>query len=586
MKNWIWMIVIVTMVGCQRQPPPSHLSSLIPHPSSPLFTDIAARAGINFQHRNGATGEHFFIETFGGGCAFIDFDHDGWLDVFLLQSGELPKGSGLRAEGSEHHQPSTLNPQPLNALFRNKRDGTFADVTRGSGLESTGYGMGVAVGDFDNDGFDDIFITGYPRCRLFHNERGTGKFTEATARAGVAGDGRWSTSAAFVDYDRDGWLDLYVCHYAKWSFQTNKGCLNPRGKKSYCAPDLYDGDADSLYHNNGDGTFTDVTTKAGLSNIRRRGLGVAAFDYNDDGWVDLYVANDRQPNMLLRNNGNSTFNEVGTEAGASYSDIGTPLAGMGIGVGDYNNDGREDVFVTNFSGESNSLYRNDGEGIFTEVSASTGLATPSFPFLAFGCEFLDFDNDGWKDLIIGNGHTNDDVEQFVKNVTYKERKQLFRNAGDGTFNEVLQGSGDLNEARITRGLSVGDFDNDGDLDVLANHQNDAAQLLENNNSSGNHWIAFKLIGANGNRNGAHAKIIVRYGAKKQFSEVRSGSSYCAHSDRRVYFGLGRAESVDAVEVRWLDGQTERLTNVKANRIWVVTESKGMTGEIPGGAFHR
>jgi hypothetical protein len=556
--------------------------------------------GINFQHRNGATGEHYYIETFGGGCAFFDFDNDGWLDVFLLQSGELP-GLGLRVKGSTTNpQPSTLNSQPFgNALYRN-RNGTFTDVTRGSGLENTGYGMGVAVGDFDNDGFDDLFITSYPRCYLFRNQKGTGKFADVTApasresstRAGVAGEGRWATSATFVDYDRDGLLDLYVCHYAQWSFQTNKGCLNPHGKKSYCAPDLYDGDADSLYHNNGGGTFSDVTAKAGLADIRRRGLGVAAFDYNDDGWVDLYVANDRQPNMLLRNNGNGTFSEVGTEAGASYSDSGTPLAGMGVAIGDYNNDGREDVFVTNFSGESNSLYRNDGSGTFTEVSAPARLAAPSLPFLAFGCEFLDFDNDGFKDLIVGNGHTNDDVEQFVNNVTYKERKQLFRNVGNGTFDEMQEGLRDLNKPCVTRGLAVGDYDNDGDLDVLANNQNDAAQLLQNNNSplpqrgrgdggEGNNWIAFKLVGTKGNRNGAHAKVTIRYGSGKQFSEVRSGSSYCAHSDRRVYFGLGKAKQVGEVTIRWLNGSTERLTDLQANRIAVVTEGKGVTGEIAG-----
>jgi len=569
------------MAGCRRQPPSSHPSSLIPHPSS-LFTDVAARAGIHFQHRNGATGEHYYLETFGGGGAFFDFDNDGWLDVFLLQSGELPD-LGLRVKGSMTHPDG-------NALYRN-RDGTFTDVTRGSGLENTGYGMGVAVGDFDNDGFDDLFITSYPRCYLFRNQKGTGKFADVTARAGVAGEGRWATSAAFVDYDRDGFLDLYVCHYCQWSPQTNKACLNPHGKKSYCAPDLYDGDADSLYRNNGDGTFSAVTAKAGLADIKRRGLGVAAFDYNDDGWVDLYVANDRQPNLLLRNNGNGTFSEVGTEAGASYSDSGTPLAGMGVAIGDYNNDGREDVFVTNFSGEPNSLYRNDGGGMFTEVSAPARLAAPSLPFLAFGCEFLDFDNDGFKDLIVGNGHTNDDVGQFISNVTYKERKQLFRNVGNGTFDEVLAGLGDLRKPCVTRGLAVGDYDNDGDLDVLANNQNDAAQLLRNNSSlpqrgrgvggEGNHWIAFKLVGTKSNRDGAHAKVTIRCGSKKQFSEVRSGSSYCAHSDRRVYFGLGKAKQVDEVEIRWLNGATARLTDVRANRILVVTEGKGVTGEIAG-----
>ncbi len=416
----LWLAVAITTSGC-RQPSPSPPSSLLSHPSSSLFTDIAARAGIDFQHHNGATGEHYYIETFGGGCAFFDFDNDGWLDVFLLQSGKLPK-----AENGVPTSRDSILHSPFSKLYRNNGNGTFTDVTRGSGLEHTGYGMGVAVGDFDNDGFDDLFITSYPRCYLFRNQKGTGKFADVTARAGVAGEGRWATSAAFMDYDRDGLLDLYVCHYARWSFQTNKGCLNPHGKKSYCAPDLYDGDADSLYHNNGDGTFSEVTAKAGLADITRRGLGVAAFDYNNDGWVDLYVVNDRQPNMLLRNNSDGTFSEVGTEAGASYSDSGTPLAGMGVAIGDYNNDGREDVFVTNFSGESNSLYRNDGSGTFTEVSASARLAAVSLPFLAFGCEFLDFDNDGFKDLIVGNGHTNDDVEEFVKTKKEGRHKSALR----------------------------------------------------------------------------------------------------------------------------------------------------------------
>jgi hypothetical protein len=564
---------LLSLLGCSPSaPPPPHRPSRArqrahPHRTA-LFTDVVQQAGIAFRHDNGERGQFYFVETTGSGCALFDYDNDGWLDLLLLQAGPVP--------GTAQRAPWDRQKQPRNRLYRNRGDGTFADVTEGSGLENTGYSQGVAVGDYDNDGYDDLYITAYGGNTLFHNEKGTGKFKDVTQTAGVRDTergARWATSAAFGDYDRDGFLDLYVCHYALWSPAANKKCHNVAGKQDYCSPEVYDPDVDVLYRNNRNGTFTNVTQIAGISQQRGRGLGVAWLDFNGDGWEDLYVANDLNPNILWRNNRNGTFTNVAVTAGCAYSDLGTPLSGMGIGVSDYDNDGREDLFVTNFSGQPNSLYHNDGNERFTDVSYRSGLAEPHLRFLAFGCEFFDYDADGWRDVIVANGHVLTRIAETVEGVTYKERKQLFRNTGKGTFEEVTRHLGGLHRPTVSRGLAVGDYDNDGWLDVLVLNQNDAPQLLRNNGHD-NQWIAFKLVGVKSNRSGAHAKVAVRYGGRQQFSEVRSGSSFCSHSDRRVYFGLGKATQVDEVTIRWLSGTQDTLRHLKANCLYIVTEGQG------------
>jgi predicted Zn-dependent protease len=535
-----------------------------------LFTDVAQSAGIRFLHSHGGTGRKYFLETTGSGCAFFDFNNDGWLDALLLQAGPVP--------GTAERAPWDREKQPRNRLYRNQGDGTFADVTEGSGLENTGCSQGVAVGDYDNDGYEDLYITAYGGNFLFHNERGSGRFSDVTRRAGVANTEqgpRWSLSAAFIDYDNDSFLDLFVTHYCQWTPQTDKACYDARGNRSYCHPQVYDGDTMTLYHNNRNGTFSDVTKSAGIAGLVGRGMGVAALDYNQDGREDLYVTGDLTPNFLLRNNGNGTFTDVALEAGAAFSDSGQPLSGMGVGVGDFDNNGFEDLFVTNFSKQGNSLYRNTGRGVFDNVTFPSGVGNISLPFLGFGCEFLDYDLDGHKDILVANGHVMDNVELTERGVTYAQRKSLYRNNGNGTFTDVTRGVGDLLTRRVSRGLAVGDFDNDGDLDVLVNNQNDRAQLLRNNREEGNHWIAFQTVGVKSNRDGKHTKITVRVGKRKMFSEVRSGSSFCSHSDRRVYFGLGKSRGVDEVQVRWLSGVTETFRPLAADRLYVLTERKGV-----------
>lgn len=565
-RRWVALLAaVVTLAsGCGRR---SRAQGLSP---APLFVDVATKLGIDFRHTNGARADLWMIEIGGSGCAFIDYDNDGYVDLLLLDSGPLPGG-----KGAAH-----------NRLYHNERGQRFADVTAGSGLEHTGYAQGVAVGDYDNDGFPDVFITGVGGNRLLHNEGGTGTFRDVTGRAGV-GDrdhgARYATSAAFGDFDGDGNLDLYVCHYCHWSPQTNRVCKNARGEKDYCSPDIYDADPDRLYRNRGDGTFEDVTRKAGLDRVAGRGFAVAWLDYDGDGHEDLYVANDLNPGFLWRNRGDGTFEEGAVRAGCAFADSGALLSGMGIGLGDYDNDGREDLFISNFSGRPNTLYRNLGSGRFADTSVAAGVALPHMPFLSFGCEFFDYDADGWKDLVVANGHVQLRVASTFEGVTYAERKQLFHNERNGKFHEVIRELGDLAHATVGRGLAVGDFDNDGRLDVLVNNQNGKAELFHNRVATGNHWVSFKTIGVKSNRDGYHAKVTVTAGGRRQYSEVRSGSSYASHSDSRVYFGLGSAAVVQQVEIRWPSRTRDLLKDVRADRLYVVKEGAGIVGEQPGSA---
>lgn len=534
---------------------------------SGVFRDVTERAGITFRHSNGAQGQYLFIETTPGGCAFFDSDNDGWLDILFV--------NGQPLNMAERSNLQTFKPTPV-VLYRNNRNGTFTDVTRGSGLDvDLNYAQGVAVGDFDNDGREDLYVTAYGGNRLFRN-LGGGRFEDVTARAGVADnhDGvHWALSAAFGDYNNDGFLDLYVCHYCEWSPETDAHCVDRYGARIYCDPTIYRGDVGRLYRNNGNGTFTDVTAAAGLAKFRARGMGVVWLDYDQDGRQDIYVANDMDANLLYHNEGNGTFREAGLVAGVAYGASGKPLSGMGIAVGDYDNNGYEDLYVTNFSGQTNSLYRNDGGGLFTHVTENAGLSAPTWHYLGFGVAFLDYDRDGWRDLVVGNGHVNDKIEQASIGVTYAEPKGLYRNRGDGTFEDAVADKGDLRTPRVTRGLAIGDYDNDGRVDVLACNQNDRAELFRNESRDDHRWISLRLVGTRSNRSGYGTKVYVSAGRQRQFAECRSGMSYVAASDARVYFGLGKAQRVD-VTLHWLSGQRETMQGLATNRFYLCTEGQG------------
>lgn len=536
-----------------------------------LYQNVAESAGLRFRFTNGAKGRHYLVETTGSGCAFFDYNRDGFPDILLLQAGELPVG----------RRPSS---EPQNRLYRNNGDGTFTDATIGSGLEDTGYTQGVAVGDYDGDGYDDLFTAGYGGNHLFYNVQGTGKFRDVTAKAGLADtkDGpRWCSSAAFGDYDNDGKLDLYVCRYAIWSPKTDTPCKNPLGQSSYCSPEMYKPEVHALYRNLGDGTFRDVSRSAGIEKAQGHGLSVAWLDYNGDGWEDIFVANDLSPYMLWHNNGNGTFKEVAMQAGVALSDMGALLSGMGIGIRDFNGDGREDIFVTNFSGQMNVLYRNDGEKVFTNVTMPSGIGPASMKHLAFGCEFIDYDRDGHPDLIVGNGHVNDDVEAYSQGDTYKQPKSLLRNNANGTFTPIKEGIGDLVVPHVTRGLAVSDFDGDGHLDILANNQDGPPELLRYTGPAQGHWFALDTRGVKSNPNGYHARVRLKVGGRTLSAEVRSGSSYASHSLARLYFGLGEATTIDEVKVLWHGSKTVTTArNVAADRLYRVVEGQTLEPYTP------
>ncbi len=535
--------------------------------SQPLFEDVAERAGVRFIHSNGATGRLYFIESTPAGCAMLDYDNDGFLDLLLVQSGPSTP-------------PTATKDRPRCALYRNNRDGTFTDVTAGSGLDKDlGYGQGVAVGDYDNDGFSDLFITAIGGNHLFHNEHGTGRFRDVTAQMGLGEvhSTGYATSAAFGDYNNDGRLDLYICYYCPWTWTSDKSCRDSSGRPDYCSPQIYDPETHRLYRNDGS-KFTDVSESAGITKQKGRGLAVAFVDYNVDGKQDIFVANDLSPNMLWRNKGDGTFTDVARELGCAYGEGGSVMAGMGVAIADYDRSGWDSLFVTNFSGLPNSLFRNMRGKLFEDVSVPSGLALPHMKFLAFGCEFLDYDADGWADLLVANGHVLLHADTKLEGITYQERKQLFHNEGNGRFDEVIDTRklGGLLRPMVSRGLAVGDIDNDGRLDALFVNQNGPAQLFKNNDRSANHWISFKTIGTKSNRDGLHTRFILHAGGVRQTATVHAGTSYLSHSDSRVYFGLGKTSKIDRVEVKWPSGFTETFRGPVADKFYTVTEGKGVT----------
>ena len=527
--------------------------------SREIFTDVSDQAGTNWRHFNGESPDRFLIEAMSGGVAFIDFDHDGLPDIFFVNGGETPQGK---------------SPVPVrNALYHNRGNGKFEDVAARAGVDRLPfYGMGVAAADFDNDGFTDLYITGFPSSALFHNN-GNGTFTDITDKAGVRNSGKWAASAAWFDYDRDGFLDLVVCNYARLSFDDPKKC-EYNGMRTYCEQTAYQGMPLTLYHNNGDGTFTDVSGAAGLAKYVGRSLGVVSVDVNDDGWPDLFVARDASPNLLLINQKNGTFADVGVDAEIAYNENGVAKAGMGVDAGDVNADGWPSFVVTNFNDEYHSLFLNRGSFPYSDWTVRSGLAAYTRAYVGWGAQFLDYDNDGNLDLIVVNGHVNPVIEITRSDVKYKEPPLLLHNNGQGIFENVKAAAGPTFRAALEgRGLAVGDFDNDGNPDVALVCLKDRPVLLHNNGVQENSWVGLELRGTKSNRDGIGAKLTLRTGNRRLVRWVTGGGSYLSSHDQRVLFGLGPGPAPEtvAVEIRWPCGQIQEVSGLTTRRYHTIQE---------------
>jgi hypothetical protein len=538
----------------------SFLFSADGHAKNITFRDITAQAGIHFTHNNGAFGKKWLPETMGPGCAFIDYDNDGWPDILLVNGADWP--------GHAKNGATTLK------LYHNNHDGTFADVTRKAGLEISFFGLGVAVGDYDNDGFDDIFITAVGQSRLFHNN-GNGTFTDVTKSAGLWGPNEFSTSAAWVDYDRDGKLDLVVANYVQWSEVGDLYCTLDGTHKSYCTPESYKGTSVRLWHNMGAGRFEDATEKAGLYDATSKSLGITILDANNDGWPDILIANDTQPNKLYINKKNGTFEERGMLAGIAFSEDGVARAGMGVDAADYDRSGSASVIITNFANQMLSLYHNEGNGLFVDEAPRSEVGRASLLTLGFGCFFFDYDNDGWPDIFVADGHIESEIERVQKRVSYAEAPHLFRNLGGGKFEEVTAkvGAG-FAAPKVARGAAYADINNDGALDVLMTTNGGAARLYRNEGGA-NHSLRVKLVGTKSNRDGIGAVVRVAAGADKQWQMVRSGSSYLSASELVLTFGLGAKEKADSVEIQWPGGQVEKIADVAAGETVTIREGNGV-----------
>jgi enediyne biosynthesis protein E4 len=530
--------------------------------ASPGFrlVDVTTSSGIQFQHNSGAFGGKLLPETLGSGCAFLDYDGDGWQDIILI--------SGMDWPGHKRRR-STLR------LYQNNRNGTFTDVTSRAGLDVEMYGIGVAVGDYDNDGFPDILVTCVGQNRLFHNT-GKGSFIDVTNTSGLGKRQAFSTSALWFDYDRDGLLDLFVCNYVKWSPERDVFCSLDGKHKSYCTPEAYRGETCWLFHNRGNGTFEDVTASSGIFDSSSKSLGVAMLDNNADGWPDLLVANDTQPNKLYRNQRNGTFKDAAVEMGLAFSSEGKARAGMGVDVGDFMNSGSPGVAITNFDNEMMGLYEFSGK-TYEDVAAQAGVGLASKNSLGFGCVFLDANLDGWIDLGVANGHIDETVRNIRGNVGYAQPPLLFLNNGSGKFRDVAaEIGGGFDRPKVGRGLAYGDFDRDGDLDLLLTTNNGPAYLYRNDQLSGNRSIRFRLIGTKSNRDGIGATVRIVSGGLSQSKMVKSGSSYLSQSELPLTFGLEKRDHVERVVIAWPSGRTEDFTNLAAGRCYECTEGKGIT----------
>ena len=528
------------------------------------FRDITQRAGLHFLHNNGAFGKKYLPETMGPGVAFIDYDNDGWPDIFLVNGTDWP------GQPAKHSTPK---------LYHNNHDGTFTEVTHKAGLDIEIFGMGVAVGDYDNDGYDDLFITAMGQSRLFHNN-GNGTFSDVTQKARLLGPKEFSTSAAWVDYDKDGKLDLVVANYVEWTLDGDLYCTLDGKSKSYCTPESYKGTAVRLWHNRGDGTFEDVTKKAGLGDKTSKTLGIALLDYDNDGWPDLLFSNDTQPNKLYRNNGNGTFTEKAVVAGVAFSEDGVARAGMGVDAVDYDRSGATSLLITNFSNQMLSLYHNEGSGLFVDEAPRSEIGRASLLTLGFGCFFFDYDLDGWPDILIANGHIDSDIQRVQPNVKYAMPPHLFRNMGKGDFAEVTKSLGSAFAApRVGRGAAYADIGNRGRLDLLLSTNGGPVYLFENEASgtaATSRSLRLKLVGTVSNRDGIGAVVKVTAGSDWQSQMLRSGSSYLSASELVLTYGLAQHDRADSVEIRWPSGRVETLSNVAAGQTITVTEGKGIT----------
>jgi len=524
------------------------------------FTDVTTEAGIQFRHNSGAFGGKLLPETLGSGCAFLDYDGDGWQDILLINGSDWPGHKRSR---------TTLR------LYHNNGNGTFTDVTSRAGLDMELYGMGVAVGDYNNDGFPDILITCVGQNRLFRNT-GKGTFVDVTTAAGLGKREGFSTSALWFDYDRDGLLDLFVCNYVKWSLETDIFCSLDGKHKSYCTPEAYRGATCWLFHNRGNGTFEDVTPTSGIFDSSSKSLGVALLDQNRDGWPDLLVANDTQPNKLYRNQHNGTFKDSAVEAGIAFSSDGKARAGMGVDVGDFDNSGSTGVAITNFDNEMIGLYRFHGKG-FEDIAPQSGIGIASRNSLGFGCSFLDVNLDGWLDFAVANGHIDETVRNIRGNVGYAQPPQLFLNGGKGAFRDVAADvGGKFDNPKVGRGLAYGDFDRDGDLDLLVTTNNGPAYLYRNDQFSGNRSIRFHLAGTKSNRDAIGATVRIFLGGMEQSRVVKGSSSYLSQSELPVTFGVEKRDRIDRVVIDWPSGQTEEHKNLATGRAYDCTEGKGVS----------
>jgi len=532
-----------------------------------LFEEVASVSGLDFRHYSGASPEKYTLETVGSGVAFLDFDNDGWLDIYFVNGGPVP---GRPPPGPIRH-----------ALFRNQRDGTFLDVTAGAGVEGNGrYGSGVAAADYDGDGWTDLFVTAFGRNLLYRNAR-DGTFVDETDRAGLAG-GQWSTSAAFLDYDQDGDLDLFVARYVDFDFDRNLTCGDPtRGIRAYCHPDVYDGVPSLLYRNNGDGTFSDVSQESGIAAHVGKSLGVIAADLDEDGRVDLYVANDSVANFLFRNRGSGRFEEVGLISGVALDEGGRPQAGMGTAVGDLDGDGRLDLMVSNLDGENNNLFRNEGS-YFADTSFTVGFASPSLPMVGWGIGACDFDNDGDLDVLVVNGHVIDNVEQLRPGTVYRQPVLLLENLGR-RFRQL--GGDPLESRRAGRSAAFGDYDNDGDVDVVISELDGPPALLRNETRSSNRWLSLELMGTRSPADAIGTRVLATVGGRVLTRYLEGGGSYLASNDHRIHLGLGPAKSATRIEIRWPSGERDVLENLASGRFYRVLEGQGLVeGESDPGDY--
>ena len=522
------------------------------------FVDVTQEAGIHYKHMDGRSGQKYFMETLGSGAAFFDYDADGDADLYFVNGAPLP---GYIAEET-----------PTNRLYRNNGDATFTDVTMVAGVGDTGYGHGCAVGDYNNDGQLDLYVTNYGTNRLYRNN-GDGTFTDVAEAAGVT-ESRWSTSCAFADYDRDGDLDLYVVNYIVFDIAVNPWCgLKEKDLRAYCEPDNFPAQSDTLYRNNGDGTFADVTKSAGIYNTTGKGLGVVWGDYNNDGAPDIYIANDSTENLFYRNNGDGTFEEIGFMVGVALSEDGAAENGMGTAFGDWNNDGWFDLTVTNYAQQTNTLYHNDTDGFFTDATATTKTAQVTYPYLGWATAFIDYDNDGYQDLFVANGHLHENLAELEQEGTYGQRNLFFRNNRDGTFTES---SGTLGAGMkledVSRGATFADYDLDGDIDVVVTNSNTPPRLLRNDGGNRKNWLQIRLIGRGGSTDAIGTRVEITTGGLTQTREVRSGDGYLSQRDLTLHFGIGDYEQVDSIVLRWQNGMEQSIRDIAANQVLSLKEN--------------